>query len=79
YVVTWRRSAQAGGAERNPDADAAVILPLLHLAGRGATARLLYPGLDGARIAWHDGPGELTVELARAPSACLVELSAPPR
>jgi hypothetical protein len=47
-----------------------------HLRGEPVTARVRYPGPDGAAVVWNPAIGALRVTLARAPLACLVELRA---
>ncbi len=70
YLVVWRRPPIGGGDATVP---AELALPVAHLRGRHATARVSYPD-DTATVAWHAEPGELAVALPRLPSACLVEL-----
>jgi hypothetical protein len=51
-----------------------MVLPVSHLRNTHVASELLYPVLDGAAVRWSHALGELTVELSRVPSACLVEL-----
>jgi alpha-galactosidase len=75
FVLAWRRGPNGRGAAHGaPTGPDTVALPLPHLQDRDAAAEVLYPPLDGVSVAWHSATGSLGVELARAPSACLVEL-----
>jgi alpha-galactosidase len=75
YVLAWHRGrigeARGGdGWEDQPQ----MTLPVPHLRDTGSTSEVLYPALGLAEVAWDDARGVLTVDIARAPSACLIEL-----
>jgi alpha-galactosidase len=76
YVLVWHRG-RLGGSSDDRAEHSATTLPVPHLRNSAASCKLAYPALGGAAIAWDDGRGELTVELPRTPTACLIELRAP--
>ncbi len=73
YVLVWHRG-ELGGPREDPQERPAATLPVPHLRHTGASGQVLYPTPGRAEIAWDDGRGELTVELARTPTACLIDL-----
>jgi alpha-galactosidase len=75
YVLAWRRGHFAGGSPSDErTSPERMVLPVSHLRNTHVASELLYPVLDGAAVRWSHALGELTVELSRVPSACLVEL-----
>lgn len=75
YVLAWHRGRI--GEARNGDGwkdQPQMRLPVPHLRDTGSTSEVLYPALGLAEVAWDDARGVLTVDTARAPSACLIEL-----
>ena len=74
-MLAWRREHLAGGLPPDErESPERMVLPVPHLHHADVTGELLYPALDGVAACSQDALGELTVELARVPSACLVEL-----
>jgi alpha-galactosidase len=71
YLTVWHR-----GACRSVDADPAELtLPVPHLRGQSAAAKVLYPSASLAGIDWDAAHGTLAVSLPRTPAACLVALA----
>ena len=68
-ILVWRRPPINQTEDQ-------VILPMPHLRGTAATARVSYPDAT-ATAAWNAEHGELTVTLPRLPSAWLIELTPP--
>ena len=84
YLLAWRRGprqAAGSGQALVPGAadgggPAAVTLPVRHLRGRPAAARVLFPAGTAARSRWDAAAGELAVTLPAAPAAALICLAA---
>ena len=72
YLAVWHRPGGQEGAS-GPSIASEVVLPL---GNRGWTGqpRVIFPD-QTAELDWEPGRGELTVRLARAPSACIVEVA----
>jgi alpha-galactosidase len=75
YVLIWHRgrigAPQVGvGCEDR----LRMTLPVPHLRDTCSAAEILYPALGFVEVAWDDERGDLTVDAARVPSACLIEL-----
>jgi alpha-galactosidase len=65
YLAVWHRD----------DDLAEAVLPVRHMRGRRAVPEILYPQAGRATAGWSAGPGELSVALPSAPSACLIRLA----
>jgi alpha-galactosidase len=78
YVVVWDRGQIGGGqapdGARLPTAPAEMAVPVVHMGGAPAAAKVLYPLNGGAAGNWSPSTGQLTVTLPSAPSACLIGL-----
>jgi alpha-galactosidase len=71
YLTVWHRGPLAANRDpENPEA----LLPIPHLRGQAATARILYPKAAGAGLSWDAGAGALLVSLPRTPCACVLSL-----
>ncbi|HYE05590.1 MAG TPA: glycoside hydrolase family 36 protein [Planctomycetota bacterium] len=62
-LAVWRLG---GGDQRT--------IPLPHLRGRAATARVIYPATSDATVQWHAAAGNLAVRLPNRTTARLVEI-----
>ena len=75
YLLVWHRGlvveAPAGGHRPDPGQ---VALPVAHLRGLPARARVLYPVQSRAEVTWEASRGELLVALPASPAACLITL-----
>jgi|GEM_PF-21027 len=72
YLAVWHRGALPSAGDDLP----APSLAVRHLRGRPVNAEVLYPPAGGAgeRVRWSQATGEVHLELASVPSACLVSL-----
>ena len=66
YVTVWRRPGAESGATQT--------LTVPHLKSREAAVEVLFPQDTKAVIAWNPGTGELTVQLTRPGTACLIAM-----
>jgi alpha-galactosidase len=71
YLTVWHRGA-SGSAAADP---CEVSLPVPHLRGRPAAAKLLYPDASQVSIGWDPVDGKLAVSAPRTPMACLIMLA----
>ena len=78
YLVVWHRGrvghAPPPEEPAMPSGPSDIVLPIAHLRGRHAVARVLYPLRGAAGAQWSAASGELTAMLPHTPSACLIEL-----
>ena len=75
YVLVWHRGLigepqGVDGSEHQPR----MTLPVPHLRDTCSVSEVLYPALGLTEVAWEDGRGDLIVDAAHVPSACLIEL-----
>jgi alpha-galactosidase len=87
YVTVWHRG-RLGSADRDGSGDPGrtgtgrdragtrITLPVPYLRGQQATAGVIYPSAGSTEVSWDAAAGDLSVALARVPSACVLRLDA---